>query len=116
MIIILVILVSPLLVFFLLFLYIRFLRCSKRIEVKTEPREVIELTRSNVFSIWNYDGRMVFEDIIEATENFNHTYCVGVGANGNVYKAELQTGQVLAVKRFHQPGNDEVLNDKQFQK
>jgi len=103
-------------VFFLLFLYIRFLRCSKRIEVKTEPREVIELTRSNVFSIWNYDGRMVFEDIIEATENFNHTYCVGVGANGNVYKAELQTGQVLAVKRFHQPGNDEVLNDKQFQK
>ncbi|KAG6652882.1 MDIS1-interacting receptor like kinase 2-like [Carya illinoinensis] len=54
--------------------------------------------QENVFSIWSYDGKLVFQDIKEATEGFNTKYCIGVGATGSVYKAEMSSGQVVAVK------------------
>ncbi|XP_060667897.1 MDIS1-interacting receptor like kinase 2-like [Ziziphus jujuba] len=44
---------------------------------------------------------MVYENIIEATEEFNSKYCIGEGGTGSVYKAELSTGQVVAVKKLH---------------
>ncbi|XAR48822.1 Non-specific serine/threonine protein kinase [Bertholletia excelsa] len=54
----------------------------------------------NAFSIWNYDVDIVFEDIINATKDFNNVYCIGVGSTAKVYKAELPSGQVVAVKRL----------------
>ncbi|XP_008802427.2 MDIS1-interacting receptor like kinase 2-like [Phoenix dactylifera] len=50
---------------------------------------------------WNYDGRIVYRDIIEATENFDNKYCIGVGGCGTVYKTQLRNGKVLAVKKPH---------------
>jgi serine/threonine protein kinase len=44
---------------------------------------------------------MVFENIIEATENFDDKYLIGVGSQGNVYKAELSADSVVAVKKLH---------------
>ncbi|KAI4346080.1 hypothetical protein L6164_013162 [Bauhinia variegata] len=32
------------------------------------------------FSIWNYDGKVTYEDIIEATNDFDIKYCIGTGA------------------------------------
>ncbi|KAI3934967.1 hypothetical protein MKW92_052729 [Papaver armeniacum] len=73
-------------------------------------------TRRNLFSIWNYDGKIVFEDIIEATENFDIKYCIGAGGYGSVYKAELSTGQVVAVKKLHPSDEDsEILDLKSFE-
>lgn len=43
-----------------------------------------------------------YQDIVKATENFNSKYLTGRGGFGNVYKAELPTGQVVAVKKLHQ--------------
>ncbi|KAF8377295.1 hypothetical protein HHK36_030670 [Tetracentron sinense] len=60
-----------------------------------------EMHNENLFSIWSYDGKLVYEDIIEATEAFNTNHCIGVGGYGSVYKAELSTGQVVAIKKFH---------------
>jgi Leucine-rich repeat (LRR) protein/tRNA A-37 threonylcarbamoyl transferase component Bud32 len=54
----------------------------------------------NLFAIWRYDGNLVFEDIKEATESFDAKYCIGEGATGTVYKAELSSGQVVAVKKL----------------
>ncbi|GMP77909.1 hypothetical protein CsSME_00034025 [Camellia sinensis var. sinensis] len=54
----------------------------------------------NLFSIWNFDGRVVYEDIINATEDFNDEYCIGVGGSARVYKAKLPSGQVVAVKKL----------------
>ncbi|KAF3435015.1 hypothetical protein FNV43_RR22102 [Rhamnella rubrinervis] len=51
----------------------------------------------NLFAIWSYDGKLVYEDIREATENFDAKYCIGVGGTGSVYKAKLSTGQIVAV-------------------
>ncbi|XP_026439290.1 MDIS1-interacting receptor like kinase 2-like [Papaver somniferum] len=71
---------------------------------------------SNLFSVWNYDGKIVFEDIIEATEDFDTKYCIGAGGYGSVYKAELSTGQVVAVKKLHPSDEDsEILDLKSFE-
>ncbi|KAL5707789.1 hypothetical protein ACHQM5_018650 [Ranunculus cassubicifolius] len=53
------------------------------------------------FSVLNFDGSVVYENIIEATEGFDAKHCIGAGGNGNVYKAVLRTGQILAVKKIH---------------
>ncbi|KAI3894798.1 hypothetical protein MKX03_000040 [Papaver bracteatum] len=65
----------------------------------------------NLFSIWNYDGKIVFGDIIEATEDFDSKYCIGTGGYGRVYKAELSTGQVVAVKKLHSSDEDSEISD-----
>ncbi|RZC87973.1 hypothetical protein C5167_004150, partial [Papaver somniferum] len=73
-------------------------------------------TRRNIFSVQNYDGKLVFEEIIEATENFDSKYCIGAGEYGSVYKAELSTGQVVAVKKLHSSDEgSEVVDLKSFE-
>ncbi|KAM4098252.1 hypothetical protein ACJW30_07G062900 [Castanea mollissima] len=72
-----------------------------RRERKKEDGELRDLHKGNLFSVWSYDGKLVYEDIKETTEGFNAKYCIGVGATGNVFKAELSTGQVVAVKKLH---------------
>ena len=54
----------------------------------------------DLFSIWNYDGNIAFEDIITTTEDFDIKYCIGTGGYGSVYKANLPTGKVVALKNF----------------
>ncbi|XP_021867161.2 MDIS1-interacting receptor like kinase 2-like [Spinacia oleracea] len=54
----------------------------------------------DVYSALNFDGKLVYRDIVEATENFDSLYCIGSGATGSVYKAALPNNQVLAVKKF----------------
>ncbi|KAI3872987.1 hypothetical protein MKW92_025136 [Papaver armeniacum] len=72
--------------------------------------------RSNIFSVQDYDGKLVFEEIIEATENFDTKYCIGTGGYGSVYKAELSTGQVFAVKKLHPSDEDsDIIDHKPFE-
>ncbi|KAL4594548.1 hypothetical protein ACB092_12G026700 [Castanea dentata] len=56
--------------------------------------------RKNPFSIWHFDGKTVYEDIVEASENFDDKYCIGVGGTAKVYKVEIPGAQVLAVKKL----------------
>ncbi|KAF3452840.1 hypothetical protein FNV43_RR03273 [Rhamnella rubrinervis] len=55
----------------------------------------------DIFSIWNYDGRIAYEDITQATEDFDIKYCVGTGSYGSVYRAQLPNGKVVALKKLH---------------
>ncbi|XP_061994885.1 MDIS1-interacting receptor like kinase 2-like [Rosa rugosa] len=61
----------------------------------------------DLFSIWNFDGRIAYADIIEATEEFDIKYCIGTGTGtgtgtyGTVYKAQLPSGKVVALKKLH---------------
>ncbi|KAI4353886.1 hypothetical protein L6164_002808 [Bauhinia variegata] len=55
----------------------------------------------DLFSIWNFDGKIAFEDIIEATEDFDIKYCIGTGGCGSVYRAKLPTGRIVALKKLH---------------
>ncbi|KAH7691039.1 Non-specific serine/threonine protein kinase protein [Dioscorea alata] len=55
----------------------------------------------NYPSVWDMGLKFKFTDVMEAIDNFNEAYCIGEGSFGVVYKAELPTGHVLAVKRQH---------------
>ncbi|XXG61931.1 hypothetical protein AAC387_Pa05g0410 [Persea americana] len=76
--------------------------------------ELQEMRKGDAFSIWDFDGRIVYDDIIQATENFDSNYCIGVGGYGSVYKAELSTGQVVAVKRLHPLEGGSTCDQKSF--
>ncbi|KAB1202760.1 hypothetical protein CJ030_MR8G022168 [Morella rubra] len=69
---------------------------------KTQPQLRGTLKDGNLFSIWNYDGNIAYEDIIEATEDFDIRYCIGTGGYGSVYKVALPCGRVVALKKLHQ--------------
>ena len=56
----------------------------------------------------------MYESIIKATEEFDSKHCGGVGGCGSVYKAELQSGQVVAVKKFHSVQDGDITNAKGF--
>ncbi|TXG65777.1 hypothetical protein EZV62_007052 [Acer yangbiense] len=75
-----------------------FLFLSKR-KVKN-PKLIASATKNgDLFSIWNYDGKTAFEDIIEATEDFDIKYCIGIGGYGSVYRAYLPSGKIDALKK-----------------
>lgn len=59
-------------------------------------------------------GDMVYENIITATYNLNAKYIIDAGGNGTVYKAELQNGQIFAVKKLHMPVDVEMGIFKSF--
>ncbi|CAN6231246.1 unnamed protein product [Urochloa humidicola] len=55
---------------------------------------------ADMFSVWNFDGKIAFQDLLDATENFDEKYCIGSGGHGSVYRAEVR-GSVFAVKLLH---------------
>ncbi|RHN78472.1 putative protein kinase RLK-Pelle-LRR-XI-1 family [Medicago truncatula] len=91
---------------------ISYLLC--RISSAKEYKPAQEFQIENLFEIWSFDGKMVYENIIEATEDFDDKHLLGVGGHGSVYKAELPTGQVVAVKKLHSLQNEEMPNLKAF--
>ncbi|KAL5998783.1 hypothetical protein ACLOJK_009731 [Asimina triloba] len=80
--------------------------CRARVRNNIVAERKAEEKGPNVFVAWNFDGKLVYEDIIGATEDFDDKYCIGEGGYGRVYRASLPTGQVVAVKRFFQVGDD----------
>ncbi|CAJ2668954.1 probable leucine-rich repeat receptor-like protein kinase At1g35710 [Trifolium pratense] len=77
--------------------------CFKLCNNSTKKKNGNTTTTKNgdVFCIWNYDGKIAHDDIIKATEDFDMRYCIGTGAYGSVYKAQLPCGKVVALKKLH---------------
>ncbi|XVF82435.1 hypothetical protein PTKIN_Ptkin16aG0047700 [Pterospermum kingtungense] len=85
-----------------------FIRCrNARKSESTEP----ETQLGDFFRVWGFDGRIVYENIIEATEDFSSNFRIGSGGYGAVYKALLPTGQVVAVKKLHQSEDSMLVNN-----
>ncbi|KAK9193060.1 hypothetical protein WN944_003756 [Citrus x changshan-huyou] len=84
---------------------------------KSENPKLVTRAAKNgdVFSVWNYDGIILDEDLIDATEDFHIRYCIGTGGYGSVYKAELPNGKVVALKKLHQSETEDSAFVESFQ-
>ncbi|KAF6987012.1 hypothetical protein CFC21_004686 [Triticum aestivum] len=82
---------------------------------KRKPQEGVTTEARYLFSVWNFDGRMAFDDIIRATKDFDDEYIIGTGGYGKVYKSQLQNGQLVAVKKLHQTG-EELDDERRFRR
>ncbi|KAA3481407.1 putative LRR receptor-like serine/threonine-protein kinase isoform X2 [Gossypium australe] len=94
----------------LLFLLVRsfFASCKKTQTKESEPREE---QQGYIYTVLGFNGRILHDNIIEATEDFSSDYCIGSGGYGSVYKAALPTGQVVAVKKLHQSEDNVLINN-----
>jgi len=90
-----------------------FLLCRRMVK-KTQFESRLETKNGNLFSIWNYDGHIAYEDIIEATEDFDIKYCIGAGGYSSVYKAKLPCGKVIALKKLHRLEAENPTFDMSF--
>ncbi|XP_054819369.1 MDIS1-interacting receptor like kinase 2-like [Prosopis cineraria] len=68
---------------------------------------------ADVYFVWNSDREVLHENIIEATKEFDDRYLIGKGGQGSVYRAELPSGDVVAVKKLHS-FRGEISNQKAF--
>ncbi|KAF9661850.1 hypothetical protein SADUNF_Sadunf19G0111600 [Salix dunnii] len=91
-------------------LFILFKRARKRKAEAENERD------RNIFSILGHDGKKLYENIVEATEEFNSNYCIGEGGYGTVYKAVMPAEQVVAVKKLHRFQTDNLPDFKAFEK
>ncbi|KAG2549917.1 hypothetical protein PVAP13_9KG228400 [Panicum virgatum] len=84
------------------------------IHKRKRPHDTTIVDTRDVLSVWNFDGKLAFEDIIRATENFSESYIIGSGGYGRVYKAQLQGGRLVAVKRLHKTEEDNMNDENRF--
>ncbi|RZB67484.1 putative leucine-rich repeat receptor-like protein kinase isoform B [Glycine soja] len=81
--------------------------CNRRAS-KGKKVEAEEERSQDHYFIWSYDGKLVYEDILEATEGFDDKYLIGEGGSASVYKAILPTEHIVAVKKLHASTNEET--------
>ncbi|XP_052297029.1 MDIS1-interacting receptor like kinase 2-like [Citrus sinensis] len=97
----LVVIILPIVLLLILVCIFTFL-CLRRPKVrKAKPTETKKTRCGDEFSVWNYDGRITFQEMIVATEDFDIKYCIGTGGYGSVYRAQLPSGKKVALKKLH---------------
>ncbi|CAM0950528.1 unnamed protein product [Alopecurus aequalis] len=105
--VVLLTIISAIVSFVLITAVVIVLRCKSK---KSIVKNVNELQHRNLFTIWNFHGQDVYKKIVDATENFSDSRCIGNGGHGSVYRAQLPTGEVFAVKKFHMMEDGEIFN------
>ncbi|CAL1383334.1 unnamed protein product [Linum trigynum] len=85
-----------------------------------EAKKSMNKYEASTSVIWDRDGKFTFGDVSKATNNFNDKFCIGKGGFGSVYRAELGTGQVVAVKKLNAPscssdGEVSAVNRQSFE-
>ncbi|KAL4586226.1 hypothetical protein LXL04_010860 [Taraxacum kok-saghyz] len=86
----------------------------RRKKATTEKSHPEIKKHGNVYSILNYDGKVAYEDFINATEDFDLKYCIGTGGYGSVYEAKLPDGKTFALKKLHRFEAKQPAFDKSF--
>ena len=69
----------------------------------------------DLFSIWTFDGKIAYVDIIKATENFDLKYRIGTGGYCSVYIAQLPSGKVVTLEKLHSKEIHKPTINKNFQ-
>ena len=82
---------------------------------KKQSVETTKVKNGDLFSLWDYDGVIAYQDIIRATEDFDIRYCIGIGGYGSVYRAQLLSGKVVALKKLHRWESEDPAYLKSFE-
>ncbi|KAJ1401520.1 Tyrosine-protein kinase, active site [Sesbania bispinosa] len=104
----------PILIFLVLTFALLLCLKLRLVATKKKHENTVITKNGDLFCIWNYDGNIAYEDIITATEDFDLKYCIGTGAYGSVYKAQLHGGKVVALKKLHRFEAEVETFDKSF--
>ncbi|XP_038715824.1 MDIS1-interacting receptor like kinase 2-like [Tripterygium wilfordii] len=84
-------------------------------EGKEDPQaKEVSLPYKSFFSSSTYDGKIMYEEIITATKDFDASYCIGKGGFGSVYKAKLPSTGIVAVKKLHSLSDNQYISQKEF--
>jgi hypothetical protein len=94
-------------VFVLMMAVVTILQCKSK---KSSARSENEAQQTSLFAVWNYHGQDVYKKIVDATESFSDTHCIGNGGHGSVYRAQLPTGEIFAVKKVHMMEDGEIFS------
>uniref|UniRef100_A0A7N2N836 non-specific serine/threonine protein kinase n=1 Tax=Quercus lobata TaxID=97700 RepID=A0A7N2N836_QUELO len=74
-----------------------------------------DVNNKELLMISTFDGKILYEEIIRVTNDFDAIHCIGEGGNGSVCKAKLPSGDVVAVKKLHSsPPDDATTYPKEF--
>ncbi|KAK4275591.1 hypothetical protein QN277_018646 [Acacia crassicarpa] len=71
-----------------------------------------EALLEDVFFVRILEKEILYKDVIKATEEFDDKYLIGKGSQGSVYRAELPTGDIFAVKKLHSISSWEMSSRK----
>ncbi|KAK2360024.1 putative leucine-rich repeat receptor protein kinase [Trifolium repens] len=96
-----VVVVPILMILMLSFLLLKCLKFRQNFIKNKHANTTTTTKNGDLFCLWNYDGKIAYDDIIKATEDFDMRYCIGTGAYGSVYKAQLPCGKIVALKKLH---------------
>ncbi|XP_056170479.1 MDIS1-interacting receptor like kinase 2-like [Syzygium oleosum] len=116
---ILIILVLSFLGFLVLSSFLIFLVIVNRRQRKVIERQRNAQTETNdldFLQILSFDGKIFYERIVEATEGFDSKYYLGEGAYGVVYRADLPSGQTVAVKKIPSSQEDVTVDIIPFER
>ncbi|XP_024043022.1 MDIS1-interacting receptor like kinase 2 [Citrus clementina] len=91
----------------LLFFVVRMI--SGRMKKASRENKVSCWNNQGLFSILTFEGKIMYEEVIRATNNFDAKYCINTGGHASVYKAEQPSWEIVAVKKFHLPHPDMVV-------
>ena len=112
----LILVISLLATLCIAFAFLKFLLLPRKMrKMRHMSASAAETRRGDLFSVWDYDGTIAYQDIIQSTENFDIKYCVGVGGYGSVYRAQLPCGKVVALKKLHGWEREEPTYLKSFE-
>ncbi|PRQ37477.1 putative protein kinase RLK-Pelle-LRR-XI-1 family [Rosa chinensis] len=86
----------------------------RRTRINERDTKQNNMQHEEIFSISDFDGRRMYEEIIKVTSDFNVVYCIGKGGSGSVCKAKPVSGSVVAVKKLHPILDGEEAPRKEF--
>ncbi|XP_068321776.1 MDIS1-interacting receptor like kinase 2-like [Pyrus communis] len=94
-----------------------FLMFGKRSTIRPQVIKTSQNFENFEAMILQEEVKFTFAEVVKAVDDFHEKYCIGEGGFGKVYKAELQSGQVVAVKRLNTDDSNDVpaINLQSFQ-
>ncbi|XP_068319945.1 MDIS1-interacting receptor like kinase 2-like isoform X2 [Pyrus communis] len=94
-----------------------FLMFRKKSMIRPQVIKTSQNFESFEAMILQEEVKFTFAEVVKAVDDFHEKYCIGKGGFGKVYKAELQSGQVVAVKRLNTDDSNDVpaINLQSFQ-